>query len=623
MKKFHFILLLLSLSSIGFAQDSMSKNDQKGYSTPFISGIGMADPHIHIFNDRAYLFSTRDIVPSQGWNMPDWQIWSSDDLVNWKKELTILPTDTYIGDSQFCFAPDAATKNDKYYFYFSNHIHDSGVMVADQPEGPYKDALGKPLLPKELTDTHEYDISVPVDDDGEAYIIFGTHNYKSSFYHIAKLNPDMISLAEKPKPITITGEMRTADKPNVHKHNGKYYLSVGANYAISDNIYGPYESRWSSEDDFHPYGWNQRAHGNFFDWNNQSFYTWCRHVRWDPAIKRESRMTYVHYKENGDMVYDEELLDKHLESGVGQYSADWDKIQAEWYMKATNVNKKESPNGGFEIQDVQNNGSLYFPNVSNLKNKKSITFHASSMSGGIIQVRNASATGTLLGACTIPKTGNWTSYQSVTCDLSNLNGVEAIYLKFVGTDDDIMHLDWLKFNNSVEYDTAQSSSETSIVPKNQTPYSGSRISIPGKVEAEHYDLGGEGVAYHDSDSANRGENIREGGVDILGIGKIHAVVHTMKDEWLEYSVDVKKTGRYAIDVTYSTGKADAKLNADLTDSNIPLFSNLELPITKSWADYETVTAKEIKLKAGKHILRFTFPVGGLNLDSCDFRLISK
>ncbi len=416
-------------------------------NNPLVPAVGMADPHIHIFQNKAYLFTTRDKDPtSRTYVMPDWKIWSSNDLINWNLERTILPTETYIGPSTSCYAPDAATKNGKYYFYFSNKSIDTGVMVATAPGGPYTDALGQPLLPSNLTPTKEYDISVLVDDNGSAYIIFGLNDYNNKSYHIAKLNNDMISLAETPRPITITGGMHGSDKPNVHKHNGKYYLSAGSNYAISDNIYGPYSTRRNEGDQTHPYGFYYNAHGNFFDWKNQSFFVWTRFVVSQRFKYRDSHMTYVHYRANGDMVYDEELLRDHYATGVGQYSANWSKIQAEWYMEADLVEKEETLTGGFNIGYIQNNGYLVFPNVKNVSANTSMTFSVASRAGGKIEVRENGASGPLLGSCIVPNTGSWDTYQNVNCNLTNSAGTKKIYLKFVGTSPHLLNLDWFRFN---------------------------------------------------------------------------------------------------------------------------------------------------------------------------------
>lgn len=207
------------------------------HNNPIIPGKGVCDPHVHIFNNKAYLYASHDkSVESPTWLMDDWQIWSSEDLVEWKYESTVRPEDTYIGVSDTCWAVDAAERNGKYYYYFSNGNTDTGVAVSDNPEGPFRDELGKPLLPKDLTETHQYDPTVFVDPDTDIpYIIWGG----GKGYYIARLQEDMISLAEEPHLILVDGKRAWDDKNFIHKKNGVYYLTWASWYATSDNIYGP------------------------------------------------------------------------------------------------------------------------------------------------------------------------------------------------------------------------------------------------------------------------------------------------------------------------------------------------------------------------------------------------
>jgi hypothetical protein len=431
------ILTVVFLSSNLFSQN------------PIIKDFGMADPHVYIFNNKAYLYSTRDEDRNANhFIMPDWHIWSSDDLVNWKYELKIDPSETYMGKgSKRCWATETATKNGKYYFYFSNGNDDTGVMVANKPEGPYKDALGKPMLPKNLTPGSEYDPTVLVEENGKAYMIFGHLDSKDENlrYYIAELSDDMISLKETPKIVVFNKDGGFFnDKPNLHKYKGNYYLSAGSVYAVSDSIYGPYNHVGNSGDG--SYGLTGRAHGNYFTWKNQWFHTWCNFIA-DPKIRfRESYMTYLHYKDNGEMVSDTNFLKEHFATGIGRYDANWEKIEAEWYMESNKLDKKESINGGFEIQHIQNNATLLFPNISNLSDKKSITFSISSLKKGCIEIREKNENGKLLGTCKIKKTDNLTSYKKITTELKNLKDVTDIYFVFKGKKLKNMCLDWFQFN---------------------------------------------------------------------------------------------------------------------------------------------------------------------------------
>ena len=100
-----------------------------------IPNQGVCDPHVHIFNGKAFLFSSHDYGPGQSnYRMDDWQLFSSDDLLNWKLEFVLKPEDTYLKKCQECYATDGAERNGKYYFYFSDQQRSTGVAVADRPE---------------------------------------------------------------------------------------------------------------------------------------------------------------------------------------------------------------------------------------------------------------------------------------------------------------------------------------------------------------------------------------------------------------------------------------------------------------------------------------------------------
>jgi len=285
-------------------------NDFTG--NPILPGIGLCDPHIRIFNDRAYLYATHDKGPDyKKFIMDDWWIWSSPDLVHWKHECTIRPEETYHGkpDSS-CWAVDAMERNGKYYFYFSRGPRNIGVMVSDFPAGPWCDPLGKPLLAEGLVATEIRDPGLFKDDDGECYIVFGTYDF-----YIARLNVDMISLAEAPRKITIGnpegpyGKGKTDDKPYLHKRGNIYYLSWGCYYGISESVYGDYDCKGSFlfEKDIEPSLHYKHVpithdrHGSFFDWRGQGFFICNEMGLTQNSHFRDSSLGYVTYLDNGEI----------------------------------------------------------------------------------------------------------------------------------------------------------------------------------------------------------------------------------------------------------------------------------------------------------------------------------
>jgi beta-xylosidase len=203
------------------------------------------------------------------------------------------------------------TRNGQYYFYFTRGRSEIGVVRGDTPAGPWKDPLGKPLIASGSTPTTARDPGILQEKDGTSYIVFGVFEY-----YIARLNEDMISLAETPRKILLDQKMgpmgpgKTDDKPFLHRRSDIYYLSWGCYYAMSDNVYGPYAYKDSiikvehtdSELQKQAQGLTSDRHGSFFELHNQ-WYFGCNDKSWPGTNDhyRDSVISYVHYRDNGEM----------------------------------------------------------------------------------------------------------------------------------------------------------------------------------------------------------------------------------------------------------------------------------------------------------------------------------
>jgi len=143
----------------------------------------------------------------------------------------------------------------------------------------------------------------------------------------------------------------------------------------------------------------------------------------------------------------------------------------------------------------------------------------------------------------------------------------------------------------------------------QTPYGGTPAAIPGVIEFEDFDTGGEGVAYHDTDPANNGPaggNYRPAeGVDIEitpdGSGSVYHVGWTRAGEWLTYTVEVGVTGTYTMTVragaVYSGTGGRFHLECDGVDVTGPVDI-----VDGVWLGYSTIRVHEIVLTIGRHVL---------------------
>ncbi len=230
-----FIAILFISSSWG-----QGSNDTTNAPTAVLTGL-YADPHIAVFGKKFYIYPTTD--GSSGWLSTSFTAWSSSDMEYWKNEGVVLnlPRDLSWA-TQRAWAPAIVQKNGKYYFYFSADAN-IGVAVGDQPTGPFKDPLGKPLVPKGMRPGQMIDPMVFIDDDSSAYLYFGQGNC-----HVVKLNDDMISFDSSKivsfKPIAYN------EGAFMFKRNGRYYLMWSENdtrdprycvsYATGDSPMGPF-----------------------------------------------------------------------------------------------------------------------------------------------------------------------------------------------------------------------------------------------------------------------------------------------------------------------------------------------------------------------------------------------
>lgn len=137
------------------------------------------------------------------------------------------------------------------------------------------------------------------------------------------------------------------------------------------------------------------------------------------------------------------------------------------------------------------------------------------------------------------------------------------------------------------------------------PFRGVAHVIPGKIEAEHYDLGQPGAAYMDVDPINRGADYRETTqVDIEkrdDASNGHGVGWTKKGEWLVYTVDVKKTGVYDIEIPVASNKQGGVFHIEF--SGVDATGPIRIPETGSWQTLKVISKKKVNLTAGRHAMK--------------------
>lgn len=248
MKKILFLMLAASLTlGVGAKKKKTSGN-------PIFTGW-YADPEGAVLDGQYWVFPT---FSARYERQLFFDAFSSPDLVNWTKHERVLEKKNIPWLQKALWAPAVIEANNKFYIFFGgNDVHEGeiggiGVAVADRPEGPYKDALGKPLINEIVNGAQPIDQFVFRDDDGQYYMYYGGWRH----CNMCKLSPDLLSIVpweDGQKFHEVTPSEEYVEGPFMLKRKGKYYFMwseggwTGPNYcvayAVSDSPFGPFERK--------------------------------------------------------------------------------------------------------------------------------------------------------------------------------------------------------------------------------------------------------------------------------------------------------------------------------------------------------------------------------------------
>ena len=246
MKFFQFLLLCTLLTGAEIV------TAQKTSGNPLFPGW-YADPEGAVFNNRYWIFPTwSDVYERQVFL----DAFSSKDLIHWKKHPHILDTVAVKWAHKAMWAPAIIQKGQQYFLFFSaNDIQNNterggiGVAVSNQPNGPFTDYLGKPLLDQFHNGAQPIDQFVFQDQDGQYYMIYGGWRH----CNIVRLKADFTGFEPYPdgtifREITPEGYV---EGPFMFLHNGRYYFMWSEGgwggpdyrvaYAIADSPFGPFK----------------------------------------------------------------------------------------------------------------------------------------------------------------------------------------------------------------------------------------------------------------------------------------------------------------------------------------------------------------------------------------------
>ena len=249
----------LATALLALALPIVQANEGTGAARPIAQRFN-ADPSPHYFvtqaGGRFYLYATDDASNSGKYlDSTTWRLYTSPDLKTWQD--AGIPLDVTVfkwarPDAK-AWAPEAAQRNGRFYFYAPVGGDKIGVAVSNRPDGGFADARATPLVDKARdanAGDEPIDPAVFVAKDGQAWLYFGTRVPK-----VVKLKADMITLDGPINDVAIAG-LPAGDKkkaygeaPFLHERNGTYYFTFSTGwpgqivYATGTSPAGPFTYR--------------------------------------------------------------------------------------------------------------------------------------------------------------------------------------------------------------------------------------------------------------------------------------------------------------------------------------------------------------------------------------------
>ena len=156
----------------------------------------------------------------------------------------------------------------------------------------------------------------------------------------------------------------------------------------------------------------------------------------------------------------------------------------------------------------------------------------------------------------------------------------------------------------------------------QEPFNSSPHTIPGRIEAQEYDKGGEGTAYHEANTNGNqgGATLRNDEVDIevtQDVDGDYNIGYTLQGEWLEYTVNVANTGNYDLDIRVAKEGDGGVFHLEMDGEDVT--GPITVPNTLGWQSWQTITLNNINLSTGEHIMRVAFDSDYMNLNYLEFK----
>lgn len=422
---------------------------------PIVQTNFTADPAPLVHDGVLYLYTSHDEDDAPAgmgkFRMLDWRCYSTTDMVNWTDHGVVasLATFPWAVQSNDAWAPQVVERSGKFYLYVPISVpgwpkNVIAVAVADNPLGPFKDALGKPLINSAVG---YIDPTVFVDDDGQAYLYFGN----PKLWYV-KLNADMISYSGE--IIQAQGKPENYQEgPWFYKRNGHYYLAYastccpeGIGYAMSDHPTGPWKY---SGYVMRP---NQASSGNhpgIVDYMGAS-YVFGFHYKLNAAITaqhHERRSVCVaRFEYNADGTIPE--LPWWEDVGVPQVGAfdPYRRVEAETICWSEAIKTAALTTSGSQCVFATKPGAyIKLKGVDFGGGAKRFRVSCTAEGTAHLELRIDSPQGPVIGDCKIEPSSKEQAWTSISTPIDGAKGNHDLFLVFPSDPAARLRLDWWQF----------------------------------------------------------------------------------------------------------------------------------------------------------------------------------
>jgi len=423
---------------------------------PIVQAWYTADPAPMVWKDTVFVYTghDEDVTVSNFFTMNDWRVYSTTDMVNWRDRGSPLSYKTFSWSGGKAWAAQCIPRNGKFYWYVTAGIGTGGqpaigVAVSDNPAGPFKDPIGKPLVTKSWDDI---DPTVFIDTDNQAYLFWGN----PKLYWV-KLNQDMISYTGAVNTTNMTTAQfgtRTGDANRATTYEeGPWFFHRGDLYYM---VYaaGPLPEPISYSTSTSPTGpWTYRgvvmANDNTGSFTNHSgmiefkgkgyFFYHTGKLPGGGGYKRSTAVEQFNFNADGTIP---KISMTTLGPSPIQNLDPYVRVEGETMAFSSGIKTQGNDQSGVYVSSISNGDYIKVRSVDFGAGAK--TFSASvatAGSGGSIELHLGSQTGKLVGTLSVTGTGGATTWKTVSTTVSGATGVNDLFLVFKGGSGDLFNLD--------------------------------------------------------------------------------------------------------------------------------------------------------------------------------------